>query len=118
MANFEFIQTFHNGGNFEKDSWHNIHQAWINPPWPFLLQAVQKLRVDTPLQWVFVCPKYKANPAWYQLLHEADCIETFLLPRTLASGFFQRFRDNKPAEELPFPEWDVEIVTGTRASFL
>jgi hypothetical protein len=114
----QFTQLFHNNGDFAKDDWSPIEKAWINPPWPFLSAAVKKLIEQTPRQWVFVLPKYPTTSAWYKQLHSADHIEFFTLPRNLATGYFTRFRNSLPEQDLPFPQWEVEIVYGTSASFL
>ncbi|MGA9041553.1 MAG: reverse transcriptase family protein, partial [Terriglobales bacterium] len=112
-----FQQLFYNQGDFVLDDWSQVQKAWINPPWPFLQDAVNKLIQQTPQQWVFILPKYKDQPAWYQQLHSADHIQCFTLPRTLATGYFTRFRNDLPEEDLPFPVWEVEVVIGTFASF-
>ena len=112
-----FVETFSNGGNFLLDDWTLLTNAWINPPWHLLQQTVSKLLVQAPRLWILVCPIFHPSPAWYQVLHSADNLRTFTLPRTVAPGIFLRFDSNNQSTLLPFPDWDVEIAFGNHSSF-
>jgi len=112
-----FQETFTNGGNFVNDDWSKLTSAWINPPWHLLSQTIEKLIVQSPCLWILVCPVFAPPPIWYQVLHAADNLRYLRLPRTMAPGFFVRFKDDICRSTLPFPSWDVEIVYGNRSSF-
>jgi hypothetical protein len=114
----EFTQVFHNGADFQQDHWSRLEKAWINPPWHYLPQVIDKLLLDTPVEWILICPVFQPTPEWYKILHQADNLVSLLLPRSLATGYFLRFANDQPIAELPFPEWEVEVVRGNISSFL